>query len=198
MKKILTFVLVLAGMLNIQGQATKLTKVNTVQQAEDFCKWNTDATVEYFYSINDSSAFALGLYKKQNGDVVDDSGYTFKVIENKEEAAFRVSYIYLDATQLTPAEIEDRKKIIFDRYNSGMAFTTLVKLYNMDGNDTGDTQWFYEGMMVKPFETAVKGHKKGELFTVYTAESNWHHVVLKTYDDILIKKVVVLKVKNNR
>ena len=64
----------------------------------------------------------------------------------------------------------------------------------MDGNITGDTRWFTENMMVKEFETAVRSHKKGDIFTVDTPSQNWYHVVLKTFDDTYIKKLIILKV----
>ena len=83
-------------------------------------------------------------------------------------------------------------------YKAGTYFPELVMQYNMDGNKEGDTGWFTENMMVKPFEIAVRNHKKGEIFTVDTPQSNWYHVVLKTFDDTYIKTITLIKLKTEQ
>lgn len=72
-----------------------------------------------------------------------------------------------------------------------------MQQYNTDGNPTGETQWFTENAMVKEFETAVKQHKKGEIFTVDTPARQWYHVVLKTFDATYIKTLTILRTNNS-
>jgi parvulin-like peptidyl-prolyl isomerase len=51
--------------------------------------------------------------------------------------------------------------------------------------------------MVKEFEDAVKGHKKGDIFTVDIPGNKWYHVVLKKFDDTYIKTATILKIKDS-
>jgi parvulin-like peptidyl-prolyl isomerase len=66
----------------------------------------------------------------------------------------------------------------------------------MDGNKTGDLNWFNEGEMVPEFEIAVKKHKKDEIFTVDVPERKWYYVTLKTHEDKEIQELTILKIKN--
>jgi parvulin-like peptidyl-prolyl isomerase len=111
--------------------------------------------------------------------------------------SFRVSYIYLDGNKYPKTEADKIRQEIILQYKSGVKFTDLVSKYNMDGNTTGDTNWFTEKAMVEEFEKAVKLHKKGDIFTVDTPGQNWYHVVLKTYNDTYVKKLTVLKAKSS-
>jgi parvulin-like peptidyl-prolyl isomerase len=87
--------------------------------------------------------------------------------------------------------------MIIRKVKNGGSFSSLVATCTMDSNPTGDLGWFKENMMVKDFETAIRKHKKGDLFTVDIPDKQWYYVCLKTYDDRVIKQLTILKVKNN-
>lgn len=81
-------------------------------------------------------------------------------------------------------EIDSLRPLIIKKYKAGTSFENLVEKYNMDGNSKkGDLGWFKTKKMVPEFESAVRNHKKGDIFFVDVNAPKWHYVVLKTFDD---------------
>jgi hypothetical protein len=117
---------------------------------------------------------------------VEDVDLKFEIVN-----LMRVSYIYLDGSKIDFKRIGELRYEIMTFYANGEAFSDLANEYTMDGNKNGDLGWFEEGMMVKDFETAIKAHKKGDIFTVNIPEKKWYYVVLKTFDDA--EKVKITK-----
>lgn len=176
-----------------------LSKILTVDQAKSFMKQHP--------------AYEAKLYKIENGQIAEEIlsplrtkklGYAFnidnfiyKIVNIDSTLSFRVSYIFLDGTKLQMEEIDSLRRLIISKFNAGEKFENLAAEYNMDGNKTGDTDWFHENTMVASFEIEVKNHQKGEIFTVDTPENKWYHVVLKTYKDSYFKNFTILKIKNS-
>ncbi len=148
------------------------------------------------YSNKDTSDITMLLFDKSVGYTFKLDKYSFKIVDTAAFLEFRASYIYLDGNQLTKAQIDSLRSLIISRYKKGDFFYNLVQEYSMDGSGSGDVGWFPEGMMVKSYETAVKEHVRGDIFTVDTPENNWYHVVLKTEDNRLVKKRTILKIRN--
>lgn len=65
----------------------------------------------------------------------------------------------------------------------------------MDGNPNCDLGWFSEEMMDKEFSTAVKKHRKGDIFTIDVPDKKWYYVTLKPFDNRQVKIYKVLKIK---
>ena len=181
------------------GQTTivNLSKIRTVSQAEEFINKHPklDGKIFTLESSIDTSEILFPLYIKKPGFAFKIGNDNYKILEVDSILSFRVSYIYLNGEQLTKAQIDSLRQVIISSYKNGTKFFDLARQYNMDGNITGDTRWFTENMMVKEFETAVRNHKKGDIFIIDTPSQNWYHVVLKTYDDTYIKKLIILKIK---
>ncbi len=183
-----------------QTENKDIFKIKTRAQAETFIDANprSDGKLFLIKSGQDAAEILSPLYNKNPGYTFKIDNYTYKLIEVDSVLSFRVSYIYLDGSKYSKAEIDKLREDIIAKYKSGESFTRLVEKYNMDGNTSGDTNWFTEKMMVEEFEKAVKSHKKGEIFIVDTPEQNWYHVVLKTYNDTFLKNFTLLKVKSSR
>ncbi|MGC4034920.1 MAG: peptidylprolyl isomerase [Chitinophagaceae bacterium] len=178
-----------------QTSNSSLSKIMSISQAEEFIDKNPKANAKIFIiqSSIDTSEITLPLYRKSNGFTFKIDNNNFKILQVDSTLSFRVSYIYLNGEQLTKAQIDSLRNEIVSKYKNGTSFIELVQTYNMDGNITGDTRWFTENMMVNEFETAVRQHKKGDIFTVDTPSQHWYHVVLKTFDDTYIKKLTILR-----
>ncbi len=177
-----------------------LSKIQTVAQAEKYIEKNpkTNAKIFNIESSSDTSELHLPLYEKKVGFTFQIGNYNYKILQIDSTLLFRVSYIYLDGSQYSKSQIDSLRKVIISKYRNGTSFTELVEEYSMDGNPNGgDTDWFPEKRMVKEFETAVRKHKKGDIFTVDTPSQNWYHVVLKTFNDTSIKKVFIIKIKKS-
>lgn len=110
-----------------------------------------------------------------------------KAIQFTTCKAMRVSYVYLDGSQMRLDKINKLRQSIISDYERGITFAELANRYTMDGLKDGDLNWFDQGMMVKVFEDAILAHKKGDIFAVDIPDEKWYYVVLKTYDDV--KKV---------
>lgn len=175
------------------------TKIKTILQAEEYIKKYPKVNGKIFTieSSFDTTEIMLPLYAQKNGFVFKIDNSNFKILQIDSILSFRASYIYLDGAKFNKEQIDSLQNEITSKYKNGTSFLQLVQTYNMDGNFTGDTHWFSENMMVKEFETAIRQHIKGDLFTVYTASQNWHHIVLKIHDNTYIKRLTILRTKNS-
>lgn len=191
----------LFGDCSLYGQKaeTILSKIKNVSEAKSFINNNPrmDAKLFSISRNSDTSEIHLPLYEKKSGFTFEIGNVNYKLLQVDSALSFRVSYIYLNSDQLSKNLIDSLRNVIISKYKAGESFLNLVQQYSMDGNITGDTGWFTENMMVRSFETAVRNHKKGDIFVVDTPDQNWYHVVLKVYDDTFIKKLTILKIKNS-
>lgn len=197
------YTLVLAGLilsLFAVAQPTvteQFQKINTVAEAEQYVKDNPNLkpAILKIASGKDSSLIDKRLLRQKKGDVFSVGYVTYKVIDMTEDIAFRASYVFLDGSSLSPAEIDSLKKIIAQKAAAGTPMEQLSDQYTMDGNTThGDTGWFFgEDQMPKEFQDAIKNHKQGEVFFVDVSEKQWHYIVKKTYDDRDKKEMTVLR-----
>jgi parvulin-like peptidyl-prolyl isomerase len=172
-------------------------KITTVDQAKQYIEANPNLkpTLLQLSYGKDTTLIDKRLLRQNKGDVFSVGYVTYKVLEAKETVNYRAGYIFLDGGALSPSEIDSLKKIISQKLTSGGNVAQLSDQYTMDGNTThGDTGWFFgEEMVPKEFQTAVKNHKKGDVFFVDVSEKNWHYIVLKTYDDQITKDITVLR-----
>jgi len=182
------------------GQPTvteQFQKITTLDQAKQYIEANPNLkpTLLQLSYGKDTTLIDKRLLKQSKGDVFSVGYVTYKVLEAKETVNYRASYVFLDGGSLSPSEIDSLKKIISQKMAGGANVAQLSDQYTMDGNTThGDTGWFFgEEMVPKEFQTAVKNHKKGDIFFVDVSEKQWHYVVLKTYDDNITKDITVLR-----
>jgi parvulin-like peptidyl-prolyl isomerase len=199
MKKITVLFWVLCFQnLFAQNLEKQIEKINTIEQATEFVEKNPEFEASIFSITPELDTVNIPAYYKklELGSVISEDGYIFKAISVEKIEAFRVSYIYLDGKKLTFSQIEKLRSKIISQFKEGIAFSDLAKEYTMDGNLSGDLNWFTEGMMVPEFEEAIKMYKKDEIFTVDIPNRNWYYVTLKTYEDKFISKITLLSIKN--
>ena len=198
MKK-LSFLILLLSAVNLYSQniKSKLDGVKTMEEAQQFVRENRDLIPE-IYTLSPELDSLPPRYKGISaGDVIKEGSNTIKIISIGKQSAFRVSYIFLDGSKKSVGEINKIRNQITNQYKKGIAFTDLAKKYTMDGNATGELNWFTEGQMVSEFEKAVREHKKNDLFTIDIPARKWYYLTLKTFDDMEVTKITVLKVKGH-
>lgn len=198
MKKI-SFLILILSVLNgySQNAKSKLDGVKTIEDAQRFVRENRDLVPE-IYTLSPELDSLPRRYKGiSEGDVIKEGANTIKIISIGKQSAFRVSYIFLDGSKKSVGDINKIRNQITNQYKKGIPFTDLAKKYTMDGNPTGELNWFTEGQMVPEFEKEVKEHKKGELFNIDIPARKWYYLTLKTFDDREVTKITVLKVKGN-
>lgn len=196
-KQFLSLLLCCSSFLGFgQNPDSLLAGISTRSQANEYIKSNPRAKLFTLESGADTSALVQPLYHQQAGYRFTIGISRFKIIELDSTLSFRVNYIYINGELYSKKQADSLRKLIIDRYRKGEAFYVLAEEYGMDGNMSGDTGWFQEHTMVNQFETAVRQHKKGDIFTVDTPDRNWYHVVLKTFDDSHIKKLTILRIES--
>ena len=131
------------------------------------------------------------------GDIFTQEENTFKIIEEADIQASRVSYVYLDGKKLSLPEINKLRERIVGEYKQGKPFAELANKYTMDTNKNGDLGWFIEGTMVPIFESSIQKHKLNDIFIVDIAENQWYYVVLKTFDSKKVKNLTLIRVKSS-
>lgn len=181
--------------LYAQGNAVPdLKNIQSIEQAnalvEDFP--DLKASVYTFNAKTDTFPNNKKLLKSRKGDIVKIENITYKILDTGAMKIFRVSYIYFDGSQLSLRTVNSFREKIIRKYKKGILFETLAKQYTMDGNTTGDTGYFGENIMVPEFESAVRQHEKGDLFTVDIPSLNWYFIVKKTYADQTFEGMKVL------
>lgn len=126
----------------------------------------------------------------------------YKILEKNEIVYYRVSYIFLDGTQIPISKIEKLREVILSKHNLGISFKDLARQYSMDGNSNrgGDLGWFTYGEMMPEFEQQVmnNSHNVGDVFMVDVESNKWYYVVKKTHDKKSISEIKVLKIVESR
>lgn len=171
-----------------QSLKDKLSKIETIEEANDFVYENAENNVE-FIKINSEDAKSetdLKLLKNTSKDLITINENIYKMIATDKEDSFRASYIYFDGKKKTLKEINTLREKVIEAYRRGISFQELSKEHTMDPNQNTDMGWFVAGETIPKFENAVKAHKKGEIFTVDSPQKHWYYVVLKTHDNTLI------------
>jgi parvulin-like peptidyl-prolyl isomerase len=197
-KLLLTILTCLAYLIGFsQTTASPLNDINTVKQAKKFIAKYPESSAQLITlsSDKDTTDITPPLYDKNSGDTFRLDAYDYKILDKTSYPEFRVSYIFLDGSQLNAKTIDRLRTEIVNKYKSGTPFSDLANAYTMDATPNGDVGWFKENVMAKEFELAVKEHKRNDLFTVDIPASKWYFVVLKTFDDRITKRLTVLKIK---
>jgi parvulin-like peptidyl-prolyl isomerase len=189
--------LLLAVRASAQEPALVMRNVRTMAQAEKAIEAYPALKLVRLSDDQDTAASFLPFFAKKKGELFERDGYRYKVLEREQFDAMRCSYVYLDGDKLSLSQIENIRKQVIAAYKAGTPFADLAKQYGMDGNPTGDTNWFREEQMVKDFEEAVRDHKAGDIFLVDIPEKRWYYVVLKTHANRNLRRVTLLMGKAN-
>lgn len=198
MKRMLFFLLLLSQVGYTQDVEKGLRRVTTTDEAIAFMQANPalQGVVFNIYSHYDTAAGYEPLFRRRAGFTLKQNEYTYKILADTTALFSRVSYIFLDATRLSVAQIDSTRNIILKQLNRGADFKDLAAQYTMDESPNGDSGWFTEGTMVEEFEKAVKKHKVPEVFTLDIPKRGWYYVVKKTFEPTRGKRLTVLRVKS--
>lgn len=196
-KIILLFILLCIQNINSQSINAKLDKVSSIIDAEKFVKDNPELIPEIYTFYPEIDTLVPSYFKTLKvGNIITENESTLKIISVNKRKAFRASYIYFDGNKLSINEINKLRSTIIAKYKKGAEFPDLAEKYTMDGNTKADLYWFTEDMMVPEFVNAIKNHNKGEIFTIDVPDNKWYYVTLKTYDEILVSEITLLKIKS--
>jgi parvulin-like peptidyl-prolyl isomerase len=175
----------------VEKTRSLLTTIQTVEQANAYLSKADAPTGQVFTmsSTTDTTANDRELIALKPGASIEfesedqKTHYFYKSLAVVPLTAFRVQYIYLDQSKLSVRQIDSLRTIILNRLKIGDPFELLAQTYSMDGNAKkgGDLGWFPEGMMERSFETQIKKHKLGEVFTVDIPAQQWYYIVKNTH-----------------
>lgn len=134
------------------------------------------------FSKTDSNFDSI-LKNRNKKDIIEENEHRIhKLINIDSILEFRVKYIFLDGNKIGQKKAKKIQQSIITKFKNGLDFSDLANKYTMDPRKNGgDLDWFPEGRMVKPFEKAIKEHKKDDVFEAYYKERNWFFVILKTH-----------------
>jgi parvulin-like peptidyl-prolyl isomerase len=200
MKKLILFIIIFISFQSFsQTIKEQLKQIITIDDAKKLATENPNLEAELLniHPEIETDDFATKLADAKTGEIFSDLDFTYKILFETNINAFRVSYIFLDASKISLAEIEKLRTEILEEYKNGISFSNLANKYTMDSSKDGDLGWFAEGMMVPDFEKAVKNHKQNDIFKVDIANEKWYYIVLKTFNDKPIREFTVLKIKSN-
>lgn len=127
---------------------------------------------------------------------------TEKLLQKDSILEFRVSYIYLNGSKMPKNKIDSLRDEIKNKYTANVPFSELAKEYSDDpsAKNGGDLGWFPSGRMVASFESAIKAHKKDDLFFAEYVEGSreWYFVILKTHEDRKSEIITVGQIRNKK
>ena len=126
----------------------------------------------------------------------------YKVIEKNKIVYYRVSYIRLDGSKMSIADIDKLRPRLISQIKEGVPFKDLALRYSMDSNKKqgGDSGWITYGDMLPEFEAKVMNdnYAVDDVFEVDVESNKWYYVVQKTHDQKNITEVKVLKVVESK
>jgi hypothetical protein len=106
-----------------------------------------------------------GPFKKEN--------ILVKILAKVPNTFYHVTHIVLDTAIYSERFANSLADSIIAKIQSGKAsFASMASTYSADPSSAskgGDLGWFVRGVMLPQLDEAVASHKKGELFTVWTA-----------------------------
>lgn len=179
-----------------RSQEIILDRAVTTEDAYKLAEKYSFITTSPLSSAKDTNALDKKLFSLNVGDTATIDGRYYRIVADTGNYTFRASYIHLDGEVLKHREIDSLRTLILQQYAAGKSFEVLNAKYNMDPNQKdGDTGPFTAGMMVKPFEDAVRVHKKGDIFLVDVPDKRWYFVVKKTADNEGEKIRIVVSIK---
>lgn len=96
-----------------------------------------------------------------------------KILAKVPNTFYHVTHIVLDTATYTERFASSLADSIITKIQSGKAsFASMASTYSADPSSAskgGDLGWFVRGVMLPQLDEALASHKKGELFTVWTA-----------------------------
>jgi len=179
-----------------------LERVDDIEQVDSLQKIHPQLDISSrTFLVSDSSRFPRFISAKK-GQIIQKRDLpvlplsNYKIFGKHEVEVCKVKYIFLSGDKYDSFQIDSLRQTIIERYKAGQDFTVLVNEYTMDGNPTGETTWFYRGMLVQEFDDAVRKRKKDEIFTVDVAEQNWYYVVLKTHENKYVEAIKAIEIRS--
>ena len=117
-----------------------------------------------------------GPFKKEN--------ILVKILMKAPNTFYHVTHILLDTSVYRPRFAQALADSIMAKLKAGTAtFSSMARTYSADNNSAvngGDLGWFVRGAMLPQLDAQLSKHKKGEIFTVWTAAGL--HIVKITDD----------------
>lgn len=123
----------------------------------------------------------------------------YKVVANKKEPHYRISYIFFDGNKMDISRIYELRKKIMTKHAKGVDFGDLAKQYSMAKNARkgGDSGWVKDGELPIEVEDEANNlkHQVDAIFDVGITDDNGFYIIKKTHRLQTIKEVYVLKVQ---
>ncbi|MGC4102735.1 peptidylprolyl isomerase [Ferruginibacter sp.] len=96
-----------------------------------------------------------------------------KILYKAPNTFYHINHIVLDTATYTQSFASSLADTIIAKIQSGRAsFASMASTYSADYESShkgGDLGWFIRGAMLPQLDEAMSKHKKGEIFTVWTA-----------------------------
>lgn len=128
-------------------------------------------STESFIGLPDSLAY-VGKLNKVYGPFPGNK-VLIKVLAKVPNTFYQVSHILIDTPSFSPAFAEKLAADIITKINRKEAsFEDMARAYsndNISASKGGSLGWFIRGAMLPQLDEAVATHKKGEIYTVWTA-----------------------------
>jgi parvulin-like peptidyl-prolyl isomerase len=183
MKKLFVFLFFTCCALKINAQ-----EIPSSAQALKFLSEQAEPVI--FDITEDHETFRL-LKDAMPGDIIIKEQHVYKVLKFKLTTAYNAGYIFLDKAKLSEKEFNELYKKIMSEYNAGASFKELAVKYTMDKSPDSWEYKFIDGQTVPEFESAVRAHSAGEVFTVDTPSKKWFHIVKKNEENRRLRAVTV-------
>jgi hypothetical protein len=122
-----------------------------------------------FHGVADSLAYH-GEIRKVYGPY-DNGKFLVQVLGKLPNTFNRISQIYIDTSVFRGKFADSIANSIITRIQNGSTtFEQMAQTYSMGGEGItkGDLGWIAQGAMIPEIESAIRKHKKGDIFKVWT------------------------------
>lgn len=186
----------------------ELDSITTTERAEEFLRTHKKRgnKIITFNEEKHKTRLAKEILKMNKGGAKliknEIENIHYKVIEKNKIVYYRVSYIRLDGSKMSIADIDKLRPRLISQIKQGVPFKDLALRYSMDSNKKqgGDSGWITYGDMLPEFEAKVMNdnYAVDDVFEVDVESNKWYYVVQKTHDQKNITEVKVLKVVESK
>lgn len=177
---------ILGLLLLISCFASAQKKAPTPEEAENFVK--QEARADIFKYAEGSYEYRL-LENHKKGEIIINGQDIYKIESFQISRLYVCSYIFLDGSKLSEAEIHKLQKKIKERHENGESFKDLIREYSMDSNPDADNFSFVEGEVDSKFLNSARNNGPGKAYSIDIPEEKWYYVALNKPGDFSRKMI---------
>lgn len=188
LKYCLIFILAIFSFQSLAQKKEKkvvtLSRINSIEEAEEYVKKNPKARVGRFNRTIDSIEYKEISKNYRVGDIFFGKKVTYKLLKQESEPIYSCQYIVFDGNQLPKQTIDSLRISLLNQAKNGVPFYSLIETMKRKVNAKGgDSGWFHKERLGTEFVGQLISHNVGDIFLLDDVANQKYYVVYKNANE---------------